>query len=72
MSTNVVTFPGKVVLPPPPSDDGELRAEVRRRLAAVVCIMGTSPSDEDLANAIYQLRKAGLALECIRVIRAIP
>jgi hypothetical protein len=34
--------------------------------------MATSPSDEDIARAIYQMRKAMVAIECIRVIRALP
>lgn len=70
---NVVCFPG-VQLPPPPeaSDDQELRSEIRRRLAAVVAIMATSPSDDDIARAIYQIRKSMVAIECIRVLRALP
>lgn len=69
--SNVLRFPG-VQLPPPPADDHELRAEIRRRLAAVVSIMATSPSDDDIARAIYQMRKAMVGIECIRVIRALP
>lgn len=69
--TNVYCFPG-VQLPPPPADDQELRAEIRRRLAAVVSIMATSPDDEGLARAIYQMTKACVAVECIRVLRALP
>lgn len=69
--SNVLRFPG-VQLPPPPADDHEQRAEIRRRLAAVVSIMATSPSDDDIARAIYQMRKAMVAIECIRVIRALP
>lgn len=69
--SNVLRFPG-VQLPPPPADDHEQRAEIRRRLAAVVSIMATSPGDDDIARAIYQMRKAMVAIECIRVIRALP
>ena len=69
--SNVLRFPG-VQLPPPPAEDHELRAEIRRRMAAVVSIMATSPSDEDIARAIYQIQKAMVAIECIRVIRALP
>lgn len=69
--TNVVCFPG-VQLPPPPANDQELRREIRARMAAVVAIMATSPSDDDIARAIYQIRKAMVAVECIRVLRALP
>jgi hypothetical protein len=69
--SNVLRFPG-VQLPPPPADDHELRADIRRRLAAVVSIMATAPSDDDIARAIYQMRKAMVGIECIRVIRALP
>jgi len=68
---NVVRFPG-VQLPPPPAEDHVLRAEIRRRMAAVVSIMATSPSDDDIARAIYQIQKAMVAVECIRVLRALP
>lgn len=69
--SNVLRFPG-VQLPPPPADDQELRREIRARMAAVVTIMATSPSDDDIARAIYQIRKTMVAVECIRVLRALP